>query len=192
MGGEAAEVALLPVGKRMVVTLGAVNPLAEHRPHRAAGKLLRRWGAIGHGVGDEVGCRPARPEALRCNHLSHNLVIRSVGRQLIGPPGFEAVAAKHQEGLALRAHKRPCHPLGKRFGEAAIGQHGLGPPVEAAFTRLRLKLPDLLKGGNRGVEREREPSQDREIFGFRGRLETFAHPDLGKRCIEAVNGGLQG
>ena len=78
---QAFEVGLLPIVKRMIVALSAIDALAKERAGSPAGKFVHVEFVVGQGNGDEVGlwgscCEPAATDDFFCDFGPGHIVLQ--------------------------------------------------------------------------------------------------------------------
>ena len=138
------EIALLPVVRRVVVALGALDLLAEEQPRRPRGQR----NGVEFEVGQDVIDRPVLlVRAGRRDQLMDDLVPGPIGRELLSQPARQGGAVNHPPLVA--AADQQDRPLGGEIlGEIGMVEQvldQLSPLV--AFPRAQ-ERPGLLDVGD--------------------------------------------
>ena len=187
--GETLELTLFPVGKGMIVTLGAVDPLSQKSPHRAAGELVAIEVAIRHGLRDEIGRRVSRPQSLVGDHLADNFVIRTIGVDLVRQPIGEAIAPKNDKLALVRTNHTPRQPRGKVIGKSAIADQLNCPAFESIGPAVGLEPANFFQRRNGAVQGEGESPQDLQLVSRRGKCETGLLPSPFEQGVDLTDDG---
>ena len=189
-GGQSLELPLLPGCKRMIVALGTIEPCPEEHPRHPAGEFVGIDDAVSRRLSDEVHRRGVGPQTTGGDHLAHRLVPGTVGRDLIGKPRREAVAAKDDELAFLIPHQGRGQTAGERIGRPTVGKERRQCPIDRPRRGVGLEPADLLERRDRSAKRQPQPAEDREIVGSGRCFDPIGTSVFGEEPIDRRDGGI--
>ena len=156
---QSLELPLFPSGERMVVTLGAVDALAEERADRPARQLVLVDPVVVRRGRDEVDFGHSGPQAAMRDHAAHHFVIRPVLMKLLTEPRPEAVSPEQNELTVIGPDEDPREPAREVVGKATIGEQLLGPAFDPLRLSVGLEQPNLFERRHRPVQHQRQSPQ---------------------------------